>query len=82
MDKNNFSWLIEAPGSYYLCTRQLGGMWEFYWSKSHDKAIRFYDEIQADSVMMSVRCLKKDLFAFDSLLEAAKPTTHIWIDLR
>ena len=75
----DFAWLIEAPGQRYLATRHLGRD-EFHWTQDAAKATRFCSEAQADGVMMAVRELASDLFAFAANLGDAKPTEHGWLD--
>jgi len=74
----DFAWLIEAPGQRYLATRHLGRD-EFHWTQDAAKATRFCSEAQADGVMMAVRELAPDLFAFAANLGDAKPTEHGWL---
>ena len=73
-----YAWLIEAPGPHYLAAREMGG-WTFYWTKEHDKAIRFHSQQQADAVMMAVRALNAGLFEFARTLTDAKPVEHGWM---
>ncbi len=75
---DTFAWLIEAPGPHYLGCRKLGKH-EFYWTKAHDKALRFHSQEQADLVMMAVRESEPRLFDFAANLEDAKPVEHAWI---
>lgn len=75
----NFAWLIEAPGPNYLGTRKLG-KYEFYWTRDHNKALRFYSKQQADDAMMAVRELDENLFGFAETLGEAKPVEHGWVN--
>ena len=77
-DKSQYGWLIEAPGQNYLAVRKLGEH-EFFWSKDHMQAIRFYSEQQADGVMMAVRSLAPAIFAFAVNLGDARPVEHGWM---
>ena len=68
----NFAWLIEAPGPHYLSIRDI----EFVWTTTAMNAIRFFSEDQADSVMMALRNLHRDLFTFDTVLAPARAVEH------
>lgn len=74
-----FAWLIEAPGQRYLATREIGHNPHFYWTEVAGRATRFASSWQADGVMMSVRQLNPDLFAFAANLGEAKPVEHAWL---
>lgn len=73
----DFSWLIEAPGPHYLGTRKIGRH-EFFWTDNPSQATRFMSAPQADGVMMAVRELNPDMFAFSVNLRDAKPVEHGW----
>ena len=45
-------------------------------------AIRFYDAVQADGVMMALRRMDPDLFGFARTLGDARPVEHSWMPLR
>ena len=75
-----FSWLVEAPGPRYLGTREIGHQTSFYWTADAVKAVRFFSREQADGVMMAVRELNPDLWAFARNLGEAWPREHGWID--
>lgn len=66
------AWLVEAPGPRYLATRKVGRD-EFYWSVNVSQATRFWSREQADGVMMALRELSPDLFAFAATLGDAWP---------
>jgi len=74
----NFAWLIEAPGAHYLGTREIAHFPEFYWTMDHAQATRFYSREQADGVMMAVRRLDPEMFAFAVNLGDARPVEHGW----
>lgn len=74
---SDFAWLIEAPGRRYLGTRRLGCD-EFYWTQDHAAATRFVSASQAHGVMMAVREIRPDLFAFEVSLGDARPIEHAW----
>jgi hypothetical protein len=74
----DFAWLIEAPGAHYLGARELGS-YEFYWTRDHDKALRFFSSEHAEIVMMAIRELAPDLFAFARNLPDARPVAHKWM---
>jgi hypothetical protein len=76
---NDFSWLIEAPGQNYLATREIGHDPRFFWTNDHAKAIRFISKEQADGVMMAVRQLAPELWAFAMNLGEARPVEHAWL---
>ncbi len=76
---NDFAWLIEAPGQNYLGARKLS-KYEFYWTKDHLKALRFYNQEQADLTMMAVRESEPELFAFAVNLGDATPVEHAWVE--
>lgn len=73
----NFAWLIEAPGPSYLSARKLGSIYEFFWSNNHDQGIRFLNGTQADLVMMAVREMAPQLFAWPGP-QYPKPVEHGW----
>lgn len=82
MDKTNttdFAWLIEAPGQNYLAARNIDHTPEFYWTKDHNKALRFYSQEQASAAMMAIRALDPKLFEFARTLGDAKPVEHGWM---
>jgi hypothetical protein len=82
MDEPKFTpgpyWLIEAVGPFYLSVRELG-RYEFFWTRDHDAALRFYSEAQADTAMFAIRELSPGLFAFAGNLEDPRPVAHQWI---
>lgn len=75
----DFAWLIEAPGQNYLGTREIAYYPEFHWTKDHNAALRFISKEQADGVMMVVRRVCPELFAFAVNLGDARPVEHGWI---
>jgi hypothetical protein len=74
---NNFWWLIEMQGPAYMAARQLAG-YEFYWTEDVNKALRFFDREQADTVMMTIRQLRGDLFPV-CLTRVPCAMEHMWI---
>lgn len=74
----DFFWLIEAPGPHYLGTRKVGRH-EFFWTANPSQATRFMSAAQADGVMMAVRALNPDMFAFAVNLRDARPVEHGWV---
>jgi hypothetical protein len=75
--KNEFCWLIEAPGPRYLTAYEWQHDRRFEWTPSPHLAIRFHSKEQADNTMMAVRQLVPDLFAFAACLGIdAKPIEH------
>jgi len=88
--ETQFCWLIEAPGRRYLASRKLGHYYDFHWTESHDKALRFFSEEQADFTMMAVRQMDREydalqnygglrfgkLFSFEHSLGNAKAVEH------
>lgn len=74
-----FAWLIEAPGPHYLSVRKLS-LQEFHWTPDPHGALRFWSRDQADGVMMAVRHMAPQLFAFAASLRDARPVEHGWID--
>lgn len=75
---DDFRWLIEAPGPRYLAVRELGGF-QFYWTASHDEALCFKSERQADLTMLAIRDLVPMLFDFEKNLGNAKAIEHGWM---
>lgn len=75
--ENNSWWLIEMQGPAYMAARQLAG-YEFYWTEDVNKAIRFFNREQADTVMMTIRQLRDDLFP-NCLIKAPCAVEHMWI---
>jgi hypothetical protein len=75
---DHFAWLVEVPGQRYLAARKLGG-YEFHWTADHNEALRFCSQEQADLVLMTVREMRRDLFAFAVLLGEARPVEHGWM---
>lgn len=80
MTKTNgdFRWLIEAPGTQYLSIQKLKVGCFFQWTKDHNAALAFRSKEQADGLMMAVRSIKPEIFAFESQLGAAQPIEHGW----
>lgn len=76
--RDDFRWLIEAPGQRYLAARKLGNH-EFYWVQDHNAAIAFRDEAQADMTMMAIRDLAPALFNFERTIGNAKAVEHAWM---
>lgn len=76
---SDFAWVIEAPGQNYLGARAIGYYPEFFWTRDHERAIRFVSQKQADSVMMAVRQAVPELWAFALTLGEARPIEHAWI---
>lgn len=80
-DQTTFGWLIEAPGPSYLAVRGINGAYDFIWLRDPSLALQFRDQQQADLAMMAIRQLSPDLFAFERMLETAKPVEHGWCSL-
>ena len=76
---NDFAWLVEAPGQNYLGVRQIAHYPEFFWTNDHTKALRFISKEQADGVMMAVRRMAPELWAFAVNLGDSWPREHAWI---
>lgn len=76
---NSYAWLIEAPGQFYLRASKVGSLASFSWTNDHNAALRFYSEEQADMVMMAIRSLQPELFAFGKVLRDPKPVEHGWM---
>jgi hypothetical protein len=84
----NFRWLIEAPGQRYLAVQRLSSSDNFIWTSDHDKAIACRSEEQADSLMMAIRQMDRQicgidkwgLFSFEATLGNAKAVEHAWMD--
>lgn len=64
-------------GPAYLAAHHLGG-YQFYWTDDPHKAIRFFLEDQANTVMMAVRQLRGDLFPA-CLIVAPRAVEHVWV---
>ena len=77
---SDFYWLIEAPGQNYLASRQTKGFGEFYWTRDHTQALRFFSEAQADDTAVAIRRMAPELWGFALTLGEAKPVEHGWID--
>lgn len=77
MIETKFAWVIEAPGPSYLAVRELAGR-HFYWSADHSNALRFFNEKQADDVLMAVRELKPELFP-DAYAHFPRVVEHGWM---
>lgn len=75
----HFCWLIEAPGAHYLAARKLA-VHEFFWTKDHNRALRFFSAEHADLTMMAVRALAPALFEFARTLGEARPVEHGWLN--
>lgn len=72
-----FCWLIEAPGPSYLTAEDWRQTRKFAWTTAPQLALRFHSEEQADNIMMAVRSLAPELFAFAVCLGIdAKPVEH------
>lgn len=71
-DDTEYTWLVEAPGPYYLSVRKMAHH-EFFWSADPHRALRFYTLEQADNIMMALRHLRPDLFGFAKNLRDPKP---------
>lgn len=76
-----FAWLIEVSGPHYLGVRTLSDCREFFWTRDHDKALRFFSAQQADDAMMAIRELWRELFVFPTG-EEPRPVEHAWLDGR
>ena len=74
-----YHWLIEAPGPYWLTVRNIGHQHKFHWSADHNEAIRFQTGRQADATMMAIRTMSPELFAFATLLADARVVEHGWL---
>jgi hypothetical protein len=75
--KDDFRWLIEAPGQRYLAVRKLA-VHEFHWTQDHNKALYFKSQEQADLTMMALRDLMPSLFGFAVTLGDARAAEHAW----
>ncbi len=85
--RDDFRWLIEAPGPRYLAVQRLHMSDNFEWTTDHDKALAFRSQDHADALMMAVRQMDrqingfdKGLFGFEASLGNAKATEHGWLD--
>lgn len=85
--RDDFRWLIEAPGARYLAVQRLHMSNSFEWTTDHDKALAFRSHDQADELMMAVRQMDrqingfdKGLFAFEASLGNARAVEHAWLD--
>ena len=74
---SEYGWLIEAPDGHYMAVHKLGRH-EFYWTRDHDKALRFHTHNQAELTMMAVREMAPNLFGFALNLGEATPVEHGW----
>jgi len=84
--RDDFRWLIEAPGPRYLAIQRLHMSDNFEWTADHDKALAFRSQDQADALMMAVRQMDrqingvdKGLFAFEASLGNARAVEHGWM---
>lgn len=75
----DFRWLIEAPGQNYLAVQKLVNCYSFHWTKDHNAALAFRAEHQADYLMMAVRTLDPQTFAFETTLGVARAVEHGWV---
>lgn len=94
MSKEDFRWLIEAPGRKYLAVQRLTSSASFEWTEDHDKALAFRSKEQADDMMTALRQMDRlhdsydnggkltwgKLFAFEPTLGNAQPVEHGWLD--
>ena len=78
-EAEQYHWLIEAPGPYWLTVRNIGHQHKFHWSADHTEAIRFQTGRQADATMMAIRTTSPELFAFAALLADARAVEHGWL---
>ena len=79
-EREQFAWLIEAPGPSYLAAHEgVGHIHEFRWTREPNEALRFYSQQQADAAMMAVRQLDPRLWGFAAVLGEARPVEHVWI---
>lgn len=78
-DQTQFAWLIEAPGPCYLSAHPMGNDYYFRWTDDATKALRFYNEVQADLVMMAIRSLKRDLFV-SAYTREPRPVQHGFVE--
>ncbi len=79
-EREQFAWLIEAPGPSYLAAHEgVGHVHEFRWTREATEALRFYSQKQADAAMMAVRQLDPRLWGFAAVLGEARPVEHAWI---
>lgn len=81
-DDTEYTWMIEAPGPYYLVTRVIGRQSDFAWESDPHKALRFYSLSQAEGVLYAVMRLAPDLFSFAKNLRDAKPVQHAFHQLK
>ena len=84
--RDDYRWLIEAPGLRYLAVQRLHMSDNFEWTLDHNKALAFRTKEQADALMMAVRQMDralngfdKGLFAFEAQLGNATPVEHGWM---
>jgi len=79
---DQFAWLIEAPGQFYLMAQTTGRQSEFQWTRNANKALRFMSKEQAAGVQYAVHKLQPDLFAFAAVLTDASPVEHGFMSKR
>ena len=77
---HDYKWVIEAPGTRYLTVTRVGGE-SFHWTTEHLSAIRFESGDVADAVMMAIRYLEPNLFAFEDTLGNARAVEHAWLTI-
>lgn len=82
--RQDFRWLVEAPGARYLAVQRLSMSDSFEWTGDHDKALAFRSKEQADALMMAVRQMDRTyaggaLFAFEVTLGNAAAVEHGWM---
>ena len=94
--RDDFRWLIEAPGPHYLAVQSITSSHTFEWTTDHEKALAFRSEQQADAMMMALRQLDRQLeawenrgklswgklFAFEPSLGNAKAVEHGWVSAK
>lgn len=76
--RDDFRWLIEAPGPQYLAVQKLQVGCFFQWTKDHNAALAVRSKEQAEDLMMAVRSIKPEIFGFEPMLGAAQPVEHCW----
>lgn len=68
-----YSWLIEAPGLYYLEVTKDG---YFGWTLDPHRALRLHSSAQANAFIAGMMKAKPELFVFARLLSDAKAIEH------
>ena len=77
---HDYKWVIVAPGTRYLTVTRVGGE-SFHCITEHLSAILFESGDVADAVMMAIRYLEPNLFAFEDTLGNARAVEHGWLTI-